>query len=360
MTQKISADCRHFRALAPCAPHKQSGVRCRCPQYEKTGRRYLIIKLGAIGDVIRTTPLLRKIKSVHPDAEIWWLTNTPELLPDEVDRKLNFSLASVLQIEETRFDFVFSLDKDFEACALANRVRAKVKRGFILKGGKAAPADKAAFHKYFTGLFDDANKANVKSYPQEIFEICGWKFSGEKYLLPDFSQDGYEWDLKLLRPLAGLNTGCGGRWTSRLLPEQTWIDAARGLRRAGFGVLLLGGEAEHKRNLLIAKESGALYPGYFPLRQFINLVAQTDMVVTGVTMALHIAAGLGKKIVLLNNIFNPREFELYGSGAIVEPDKECRCYFSPKCKNSEYFCLDHLPAEKIVAAARKLMPVKTA
>ena len=36
-----------------------------------------------------------------------------------------------------------------------------------------------------------------------------------------------------------------------------------------------------------------------------------DLVVTAVTMAMHIALGLGKKLVLFNNIFNPHEFELY-------------------------------------------------
>ena len=102
--------------------------------------RFLIIKLGALGDVIRTTPLLRKIKSLHPQAEIWWLTHTPEFLPDEVDRKFKFELSSLLQIEETEFDYLFSLDKDFEAAALANRVKSRVKRGFSFRDGKTVPA----------------------------------------------------------------------------------------------------------------------------------------------------------------------------------------------------------------------------
>ena len=39
-----------------------------------------------------------------------------------------------------------------------------------------------------------------------------------------------------------------------------------------------------------------------------------------VSMALHVALGLKKKVVLFNNVFNSKEFELYGLGEIVEPE----------------------------------------
>lgn len=352
----IKTDCRHYRGHIPCKPNKLYGVHCSgCDFYKPMRERFLIIKLGALGDVIRTTTLLRKIWSLHPQAEIWWLTHTPDFLPDQVDRKLKFDLASVLQIEETEFDYLFNLDKDYEAAALANRVRARVKRGFLLEGGKTIPADELAHGKYLTGIFDDVNKANKKNYPEEIFEICGFTFGGEKYLLSNFESDGYKWDLDLPHPLIGLNTGCGGRWTSRLWSEENWSDLAGGLMKKGYGVLLLGGEQEDARNKNIAGKSGAKYPGYFPLRQFVNLVDQVDLVVTGVTMGMHITIGLGKKIVLLNNIFNKNEFELYGLGEIVEPDRECKCFFSPACVNKEYFCLDHLPSDKVMSAVTRVL-----
>ncbi len=352
----IKIDCRHYRGYIPCKPNKLYGVHCAdCSYYEKVKEKFLIIKLGALGDVIRTTPLLDKIRSVYPHAEIWWLTHTPDFLPDMVDRKLKFDLASILQIEETEFDFLYSLDKDYEAAALANRVKARVKKGFMLSEGKTAAIDDLAYPKYLTGLFDDVSKANTKSYMEEIFEICGFKFGGEKYILSNFDSDGYKWDIDLPRPLVGLNTGCGGRWTSRLWSEDSWAELARKLRSKGFGVLLLGGEQEDSRNKSIASKSGAAYLGYFPLRQFINLVDNVDMVVTGVTMGMHIALGLQKKIVLINNIFNRNEFVLYGLGEIVEPDKECRCYFQPRCVNKDYFCLEHLSPSKVFDSAMRVM-----
>ena len=85
----------------------------------------------------------------------------------------------------------------------------------------------------------------------------------------------------------------------------------------------------------------------------ISLVNQCELVVTAVTMGMHLAIGLKKKLVLMNNIFNPYEFEMYGRGEIVEPDKECTCYFSPKCKNKEYFCMEHLTVNKIFEAIER-------
>ena len=49
------SDCRHFLGHIPCKPHKKHNVHCNnCSFYEKKTGKILIIKLGAIGDVIRT------------------------------------------------------------------------------------------------------------------------------------------------------------------------------------------------------------------------------------------------------------------------------------------------------------------
>ena len=45
-------------------------------------KKILIIKLGALGDVIRTMPILIAIKEKYPDSEITWVTrqNAKEIL----------------------------------------------------------------------------------------------------------------------------------------------------------------------------------------------------------------------------------------------------------------------------------------
>lgn len=325
-----------------------------CKFYDATDKSILIIKLGAIGDVIRTTPLLTKLKEVFPAARLWWLTLTPEVLPDVVDVPLNSTPQSLAILQATHFDVLYNLDKDQEACALATLVSADLKKGFELKNGKCSPIDKDAEHKFLTGVFDDVSEANTKSYLEEIFEICGFRFGGEKYILNNFADD-YTWNLDKSRKIVGLNTGCGGRWASRLWREENWIGLARKLRIDGYQPLLLGGEQEHEKNVRIAQQSGAMYLGHFPLKQFINLVEQCDLVVTAVTMATHITIGLGKKIVLFNNIFNRHEFELYGLGEIIEPERPCTCFFSPRCTNSNYHCMDYITVERVLEVCQRLL-----
>ncbi len=354
----LKTDCRFFRGDIPCKPHKQFGVHCFdekgkvCSHYQQTTENILIIKLGAIGDVIRTTPLLHLFKKKFPKAKIWWLTLSPEVVPSFVDVVLKWNHASLITLQQIPFSVIYNYDKDREASALASSLSAKKKFGFVLKNGIPFPANKFAEQKYFTGVFDDVNKANTKSYLEELFEIAGEKFKGEKYILDNFSSDGYQWNLPKGEKIIGLNTGCGGRWTSRLWENENWISLAKKLKKAGYIPLLLGGEQEHEKNLLLSKKSGALYLGHFPLRQFINLVDQCDLVVTAVTMAMHITLALEKNIVLFNNIFNKHEFELYGLGEILEPDFDCECFFSPTCPNN---CMQYLSVNSVFDSVQRLV-----
>ena len=357
----LKTDCRFFRGDVPCKPHKRFGVHCvddagkTCLHFDPVNKHILIIKLGAIGDVIRTTPLLHKLKAEYPSAKIWWLTLTPEILPSLVDEPLSFTLKNIVSLRSFHFDLLLNLDKDREACALSEQISATTKKGFCLKNGVISPIDAAAEGKYLTGIFDDLGKANTKSYPEEIFEICGFAFNGERYILDRPETPSTKWKINKRKKVVGLNTGCGGRWTSRLWDDKNWTSLARALKKKGCEVVLLGGEQEHSKNQKLARASKAKYFGHFPLQQFIELVDQCDLVVTGVTMAMHITIGLGKKIVLFNNIFNKHEFELYGLGSVIEPDKPCRCFYQPTCTNTQYRCMEHLPVTRVVDACERLL-----
>ncbi len=357
------ADCFHFRGDVPCLPHKRAGVHCdACPEYRPRAGRILLVKLGAAGDVIRTTPLLFPLQRDYPDHALTWVTDFPALVPRRAGDIRALDTATLLWLRHVRFELAINLDKDRQACALLREVTADRKIGFTLGDDglcrpvveDVAPSMAAAVRaKYLTGLFDDVNRACTTSYLQEIFAICGWEFAGEPYVI-DRPEPAPTFDLPPARPLVGLNTGCGGRWTSRLWPEPAWAQLARDLRDAGLGVVLLGGPDEHAKNQRLAAATGACYPGHFELPTFIGLVDRCDLVVSAVTMAMHIALGLGKRLVLINNIFNPREFELYGRGAIVQPAQPCTCYFQPRC-TAPSFCLDSLEPAAVQAAALDLL-----
>ena len=353
--------CRYLRGDIPCEPHKEFGVHCTdekgndCKYYDQVKEKILIIKLGAIGDVIRTTPILNPIKKKFPNAKIFWLTLTPSIIPKEIDTVLEFNAKDITYLKSLQFDLIFNLDKDKEACALTNELSSNIKKGFILKDGAPFPADKDSEHKYFTGIFDDLSKSNKKNYLEEIFEICGFNYSGEKYILSSFDEYKSSWNFDKSKKIIGLNTGCGGRWTSRLWAEDNWINLAKQLKSKNYEVVFLGGSQEDEKNKKFAAVAGGKYLGHFQLEKFISLVNQCDLVVTGVTMAMHITIGIGKKIVLFNNIFNKNEFDLFNNGEIIEPEKECKCFYSPVCTNKEYQCMDYLHVDKVVSTIDRLL-----
>lgn len=329
----IKTDCSLFLGDLPCQPHKEFGYHCdNCPVYKKIEQNILIIKLGAIGDVVRTTPILRKLKKDYPNSFITWLTYSPEVLSKNwIDRILNVNAESIEFVKQIEFDWLIVLDKDPIAISLSNQIKAKKKSGFTIdEFGRAKPiSSKAEKHKWITGIFDDLSKQNKKHYVEETFEILGFEFNNEEYILD--VTESTDWKLDHTKKIVGLNTGCGGRWSSRLWPSEYWIKLAEILLDKGFEVVLLGGEQEHEKNLMLANKSGAKYFGHFSLQKFISLVNECDIVVTAVTMAMHIAMGLKRKVIIFNSIFNKNEFYLYGRGEIIEPDPKCDCYYTPIC-----------------------------
>ena len=192
-----NTNCLYFRGDIPCRPHKELGVHCSdCEHYSEIKGRILIIKLGAIGDVIRTTPLLHRINMEYPNYEIWWLTYSPEVVPSSVHKVMKYNFESAIILEQINFDIAINLDKDYQATALMNKINAAKKFGFGFENGRPAPIDEKAQAKFLTGLFDDVNKANKLTYIQEIFNICGWEHQGEEYILEYDKDAQFEIDNK--------------------------------------------------------------------------------------------------------------------------------------------------------------------
>jgi heptosyltransferase-2 len=366
--KKINYDCRFFVGYIPCKPNKMYNVMCNtdqgeCKYYSKTVEKILIVKLGAAGDVIRTTPLLAKINENYPNAFIYWLTQFPDLVPSRTTGKIgadkiyNWELNALLTLQNMEFNWIINLDKDEQACALTKSLKAKKYSGYTMVNNKPYPINEKAEHKYFTGVFDEVSKKNKKNYMQEIFEICDYNFDKEEYILPEYDTET-KFEIDKTKTVVGLNTGCGGRWTSRLWPEEYWIELIEKLKKDNYEVVILGGPEEHEKNTRMASTTNTKYFGVKPLKTFIGLMDQCDIIVSAVTMGMHIAIGLKKKLVLLNNIFNRYEFELYNRGEIIEPSKPCTCYFTPKCKNEEYKCIEHIAPERVFSIVKSVTTFK--
>ena len=390
--EQVKYDCSYFEGHIPCKPNKQYDVQCNncsfyeldttkiinlqdknshlkeiykiCNFQEKTLKHYadintkktkvLFIKLGAIGDVIRTTPLLEKFRSKYGDCHFTWVTHTPQVTPkNDVDLIFQWNESSVSYISKQSFDIAINLDKDKEACILLSLVDAKKKFGFIWQNGHINTATEKAEHKLLTGLFDHLSKKNTKNYLEEIFEICHFDFNLEEYKINLNQELSDQWNKKLKnlskgKKIIGLNTGCGSRWKTRLWPPKNWINLINKLEKLGFFCLLMGGPDEDEMNRHYQSETNATYLGIFSLEEFISISSNTDIIVTPVSMMMHIALALKKQLLLFNNIFNVHEFELYGRGIIIEPTSGCDCYFGNSCSR-EKSCMKDITVRDVLS-----------
>ncbi len=377
--EKIKFDCVYLRGDIPCKPNKLRGKICdSCDEYktdenknipsaqahkkssaENFSNKILIIKLGAAGDVIRSTPLLARFKREFPSSKIEWLTQNPEILPqNSTDKIYTDTEENIDTIKKTSYKIAINLDKDKEACELLNEVAAEKKFGFTWEDGHISATNDASWRKLITGIFDQYSKENTQSYQQEIFSICGFEFNGELPFLSVNNSLSEKWKSILSekssgKKIIGLNTGCGSRWKTRLWQEEKWIELIKMLQQKNYFPMLLGGPDEDEMNRRYEKTTDAFYAGTFSLEEFIAISSNCDAIVTAVSMMMHIATALQKPLVLFNNIFNKHEFELYGNGKIIEPSTGCDDYYGQSCTR-ECHCMNDIGSAEVFITIEEL------
>ncbi|HEY0256804.1 MAG TPA: glycosyltransferase family 9 protein [Candidatus Methylacidiphilales bacterium] len=360
LIQRLKTDCFHYRGHLPCAPHTRSGETCTCQEYVPVKRRGVIIKLGAAGDVLRTTPLLRALAPAQTGTHVLWVTHSPELLPKEACEAVKPDAATLARLSASEWDFCWNLDKDVEACALASVVRARERAGYALSGGVPFPVDERAWHKFATGIDNPYSKANQLSYVQEIFDIVSLPFAGEEYWLAAPSDRALKRAKELLPgdEWVGLNTGAGWRWPTRIWPKSHWAELISLLKAQNIQPVILGGPEEAKLNGELAAETGCLWPGVQSLDVFQAIIQRCQCLVTSVTQAMHLAIAARTPLVLFNTIFNANEFELYGRGEIVGPPAPCECYYAPVCRTGRNCTTEITPERSFEAVLRALQRQK--
>ncbi|GAH66502.1 unnamed protein product [marine sediment metagenome] len=140
-------------------------------------KRIIIIKLNSMGDVLRTTPILRAIREDSSVCHISWLTyeDSVSLLNGNrfIDRIYGFNLKNILRLQVEEFDLLINLDKDTEGLALAMLIKAKEKMGYGMDNeGKMIPLNAEAEYSIRLGLDNNLKfRINKKTYQEMIFEI---------------------------------------------------------------------------------------------------------------------------------------------------------------------------------------------
>ena len=353
----LKPDCLHFPGDRPCDFHKKTGVKCdNCSEYAPIGARILVIKFDALGDVLRTTSLLPSLIKAYPAAHVTWLTKA-----NAVDLFVNNPMVHevwwmedpqiVAKLLSVEFDLVVHPDANPSSAKYASMVRAKIFKGFRCESnGRVCPVDGPSEEWFELGAFDDLKKKNTKTYQQIIHDIAGIPYDRSEIVLRLSSEElafagSFRARYKLggFRNVIGLNTGAGGRWTYK-----KWtLDGYRGLvkeliNRESTAVLLFGGPEETERNRALSSMSPKVIDTGTnnSLRQFFALMSLPSVVVTGDTMALHVATALKKPTICLFGPTSANEIEDYGRVVKIQPALDCLvcykmdCDFQPNCMDS--------------------------
>lgn len=323
----------------------------------------LIIKLGAIGDVIRTTSILHGLKEKYKGCRIEWVTKKESfdvLKKNNLINKIYIMGNSLKNELNKKYDLVISLDDDFEACQLASSIKSKKIIGsYLIKDKKTYTNSSLWFDMGLISRFgkqkaDELKAKNKQTYQSLMYKILGLKYKKQEpilildkkslYFAKKFSQKN---KIKKSDLVIGINTGAGGRWEDKKLSVE---ETAELVDKLNFNlknakILLFGGPEEVERNKKIKKivKTQIIDAGCNnSLMEFASLANLCNVLVTSDSLALHVGTALKKKIVVFFGPTSSAEIEMYSRGIKIIPKKGCLCCYKLKCDIPPEYDVDEI------------------
>lgn len=285
----------------------------------------LIIKLGAMGDVLRTTTLLRALPG-----PVTWVTR-PVSMPllagiPQIGELIPFDQAPE-RLRGRHFGLVACLDDEVDACRLLEgitwdrHVGSELRDGSVVYGESARSwYDMGLVSRFGKQRADELKRLNTRTYQDHLFEMFGLKFQGEDYVF------GYPAQPAPARRV-GIEMRADARWKWK-----RWVhypELAAALREDGMDVFMF----EQRDDL----------------RDFIADVNSCAAVVTGDTLTMHIALALGKRTVAVFGPTSAPEIHGYGRMVKVVSSIDCICCYLRDC-NVAPNCMERIPLEHMRSA----------
>lgn len=333
----------------------------------------LIIKIAALGDVLRTSFLLKGLKKKYEGCSISWLTSkrAKELLINNPLIDKIYTLDEDLSDE--KFDLVLSLDEEKEAGQIATDLKKDKLIGVCIEDEKIVYTDNSSdwfgmglFRPESKGGIEEANrlkKSNKKTFQEIMGKIVGVNYGNEKPMLV-LSENDLKFGKEFVKNhgindneiVIGLNTGAGKRWKLKKWSVDKTVELADLLNNElNAKVILLGGEQERERNKKIIRLSkGDIIDSGTEntLREFISIINRCTLIVSSDTLALHIGTALNKKVIVLIGPTSAAEIELFGSGEKICGNIDCLCCYKKKC-DKEDSCMEKISVEIVYDAIKR-------
>jgi heptosyltransferase-1 len=259
----------------------------------------LVVRLGAMGDVIHALPAVSTLKRSFPTARITWIVD-PKWAPllagnPYIDRLLTFNRRSWASIRETwsalrasRFDLALDLQGLIKSALIARASGAAERVGF--QRSEAREPFAAAF---YTKRVSTAGLHFVDRCI-ELARACGAADISREFPIPEGRAEGQLPSSRfvLACPLAG--------WTAKQWPKEHWEDLAAGLRDDGLE-LVVNGAPGARRELETIRGAHVHTSG---IEGLIHATHRASAVIGVDSGPLHLAAALAKPGVA---IFGPTD-----------------------------------------------------
>jgi heptosyltransferase-2 len=256
----------------------------------------LIVKLGATGDVVRTTPLLSRFHE-----HVSWITEAKNavLLRDVRDNLRCLTWEERDAAADTSYDLVINLEDTLEVGLYLKTLRFKqlfgahldLTNGLCYTEDSQRWFDFSLISRFGREKADQLKLQNRYTYQELIFEGLGFRFSGEKYLLPRPIETGLSGDVAL------------GQQAGPVWPMKNWAhydQLKRELEAKGLKV-----------NVLPRRKS---------LLEHLCDVRNHRCLVGGDSLPMHFALGTNTRCVSLFTCTSPWEIYDYGlQTKIVSP-----------------------------------------
>lgn len=356
--------CRYFNGYKPCG----KSLRCdeSCTSADIPDVQILLIHLGAMGAVVRSTALLAPIKRKYPSSHITWITDAPmdKLLNANpfIDRVALSDYASLLELKAKDYDVAFVVDKSARAVGIEKFLNAKQVFGFTsdLRSGGIIPASAAAEELWGLGLSNEKKfHENQKAETQLVIEALELgPFLRDEYYLPlsldelvgaNFHRQ--EWRKDVAQPVIGINTGCSPQMPAKKFTVEFHRQIIREMLKQGFhNLVLLGGPEDRVRNQQIAEGlpvfQSATDQGP---RRGLQFIEACDVVLTGDSLGLHLAVARKKFVVAWFGPTCPQEIDLYDRGLKILTKAACSPCWKKNCQ-MDTMCYDQVELKQIMAA----------
>jgi hypothetical protein len=248
----------------------------------------LIIKLGATGDVVRTTPLITRLSG-----DITWVTAAKNavLLKDLKDNVRCFSWEERERALDTGYDLGMNLEDTLDVAQFLKTVRCgEIFGAYVDSNGSFCYTensqrwfDLSLISAHGKLRADKLKFQNRQTYQELVFEGLGFRFAGETYLLPQPIETELSGDVAIA-------ADSGDVW-----PMKKW---------AYYGEL--------KRRL---KEEGVtvnVLPKRASLLEHLSDVRNHRCLVGGDSLPMHFALGTATPCVTLFTCTSPWEIYDYG------------------------------------------------